>query len=128
MIVHLQYRHLAECNELVSEKKSSERSVVKSPLSKGQPSTGRVIWKIVISSTQFCTVEEFNYCCVPVFGKRSCTINTVNDARFRNMLKVFEPRYTPPNPTTFSRRYLPSLYHKDKAKNVIWAEIFCIDN
>ena len=32
------------------------------------------------------------------------------------MLKVFEPRYTPPDQTTFSRNYLPSLYQKGKAK------------
>ena len=35
MIVHLQYRHVAEYHELVSVKKSSERSVVKPPLPKG---------------------------------------------------------------------------------------------
>ena len=42
-------------------------------------------------------------------------IDTVNDAGFRSMLKVFEPRYTLPDRTTFSRHYLPSLYQKQKA-------------
>jgi len=43
-------------------------------------------------------------------------IDMVNDTRFQNMLKVFEPRYTPPDRTRFSRNYLPSLYQKEKAK------------
>ena len=42
-------------------------------------------------------------------------IDTVNDPGFRKMLKVFEPRYALPDWTTFSRHYLPSLYHKQKA-------------
>ena len=31
------------------------------------------------------------------------------------MLKVFKPRYVVPDQITFSRHYLPSLYHKQKA-------------
>ena len=33
-----------------------------------------------------------------------------------NMFKVFEPRYTPPDRTTFSRHYLPELYTKEREK------------
>ena len=62
----------------------------------------RIFWKAVTSITQFCMVEEFNYCCLPVFDKRSCT---VNDNRFWNMLKVLEPRCTPSDWTMFSRHY-----------------------
>ena len=41
---------------------------------------------------------------------------TVNDQGFLHMLKVFEPRYTPPDRTTFSQHYLPELYDKQKQK------------
>ena len=39
----------------------------------------------------------------------------LNDRGFQKMLKVFKPRYAVPDQITFSRHYLPSLYHKQKA-------------
>ena len=60
------------------------------------------IWKNLTSVSKFLATEL-----VP--------IDTVNDPGFWKMLKVFEPRYALPDQTTFSRHYLPSLYHKQKA-------------
>jgi len=47
MIVHLQYRHIAEYNELVSVQKSSEWSVVKPLLPKGQASIEESFGKLL---------------------------------------------------------------------------------
>jgi len=43
-------------------------------------------------------------------------VSTVNDSGFRCMLSRFEPRYTPPDRTTFSRSYIPAVYEREKAK------------
>ena len=43
-------------------------------------------------------------------------IDTVKDAGFRNILKVFEPIYILSDRFTFSRHYVPELYQKQKTK------------
>jgi len=116
MIVHLQYRHLAEFNELVLlQKQKSSEQPKRTPLPKGQQSIEESFGKtmpLAHNSTRWKTLT--NAVC-QFLAKDLVPIDTVNDPGFRSMLKVFEPRYTIPDRTTFSRHYLPSLYQKQKA-------------
>lgn len=49
-------------------------------------------------------------------AKDMLPISTVNDHGFRQMLQKFDPRYTPPDRTTFARNYIPALYEQEKAR------------
>ena len=42
--------------------------------------------------------------------------DTVNDVGFRQMLKVLEPRYFPPDRKTISTRYFPKLFETEREK------------
>ena len=37
--------------------------------------------------------------------------DTVNDSSLQQMIKTFEPRYTPPNRKTIAKNYIPKLYN-----------------
>ena len=119
MIVHLQYRHVAEYNELVSllqKSKSSEQTKLsKLPLPRGQLSIAESFGKVMPLTHSFTRWKRFTSAVCQFLAKDLVPIDTVNDAGFRSMLKVFDPRYTLPDRTTFSRHYLPSLYQKQKA-------------
>ena len=115
MIVHLQYRHLAEYNELVSLQKSKSNEQTKTPLPKGQPSIEESFGKMMPLAHSSTRWKKLTSAVCQFLARDLFPIDTVNDAGFRNMLKVFEPGYTLPDRTTFSRHYLPSLYQKQKA-------------
>ena len=61
-------------------------------------------WKALTNSICYCITKDM------------LPINTVNDSRWRYMLSKFEPRYTPPDRTTFARNYIPAMYEREKAK------------
>ena len=42
--------------------------------------------------------------------------DTVNDEGFRHMLKVIEPRYSPPDRKTIANTYFPKLYEAGREK------------
>ena len=89
--------------------------LIKDGLPKGQPSIEESFGKmmpLVHSSTRW---KKLTSAVCQFLARDLVPIDTVNDTGFRNMLKVFEPRYTLPDRTTFSRHYLPSLYQKQKA-------------
>ena len=60
---------------------------------------------------QFYKMEEFS---CQFLTTDLVPIDTVDDPGFQKMLKVLEPRYALPDQTTFSRHYLPCVYHKQK--------------
>jgi len=91
MIVHLQYRHLVE---LVSVQKSS---VVKPPLPKGQTSIEESFGKLLLLAHSSTRWKSLTTAVCQFLARDLVPIDTVNDTGFRNMLKVFEPRYTPPD-------------------------------
>ena len=41
-------------------------------------------------------------------------VSTVNNPGFCHMLKVFQPRYTPPDRKTLRQNYLPKLYEQER--------------
>ena len=43
-------------------------------------------------------------------------VNTVSDDGFRHMIQKFDPRYIPPDRTTFARNHIPALYEREKAR------------
>ena len=43
--------------------------------------------------------------------------DTINDSEFRHMLRVFEPRYTPPDRNTIALNHIPTMYDAVKADN-----------
>ena len=97
---------------LLKSKPSEQTKVVKLP--KGQSSIEESFGKMMLaqSSTRWKNLTS----AVSQFLARDLVpIDTVNDPGFRKMLKMFEPRYALPDWTTFSRHYLPSLHHKQKA-------------
>ena len=115
MIVHLQYRHVAEYNELVSllqKSKSSEQTKLsKLQLPRGQLSIAESFGKVMPLTQSSTRWKRLTSAVCQFLAKDLVPI----DAGFWSMLKVFEPRYTFPDRTTFSRHYLPSLYQKQKA-------------
>ena len=116
MIVHLQYRHLAEYNEHVSllkSKPSEQTKVAKLP--KGQPSIEVSFGKLMPLAQSSTRWKNLTSVVSQFLARDLVPIDTVNDPGFRKMLKMFEPRYALPDWITFSRHYLPSLYHKQSA-------------
>ena len=119
MIVHLQYRHVAEYNELVSllyrSKSSEQAKLSKLSLPRGQPSIAESFGKVMPLAHSCTRWKRLTSAVCQFLAKDLIPIDAVNDAGFQSMLKVFEPRYTLPDQTTFSRHYLPYLYQKQKA-------------
>ena len=97
MIVHLQYRHVVEYNELVSVQKSSEQSVVKPPLPKGQASIEESFGKLLSLSHSSARWKSLTNTVCQFLARDLVPIDTLNDTGFWNTLKVFEPRHTPPD-------------------------------
>ena len=112
MIVHLQYRHLAEYNELVSLQKLKSSEQTKTPLSRGQPSIEESFGKMMLLSHSSTRWKILTSAVFQFLARDLVPIDTVSDTGFRNMLKVFEPRYTLLDRTTFSKHY---LHQKQKA-------------
>ena len=111
--MHLQDCHLTEYNELVSLLKSKPNEQTKvATLPKGQPSIEESFGKMMPLAHSSTTWKDLTSAISQFLARDLVPINTVKDPGFWKMLKVFEPRYTLPDWTTFSRNYLPSLYHK----------------
>ena len=42
--------------------------------------------------------------------------DTINDRKFRHMIKTFEPHYTPPDRKTILTHYMQELYQREKIR------------
>ena len=111
MIVHLQNHHMVEYNELTISRTSESTEPIKLP--KGQLSIKESFSKLIPLSRSSPRWKSLTNAVCQFLAKDFVPIDTVTvqDSGFRNMLNVFEPRYSLPDRTTFSRHYLPALYH-----------------
>ena len=116
MIVHLQNRHSTAYSKIVDQLKTTGSAHSSAPLPKDQPSiedSFKKLRPLPCSSSRWKALT--NSVCY-FLAKDLHPLSTANDRGFLHMLKVFEPRYTPPDRTTFSRHYLPELYAKERKK------------
>ena len=90
MIVHLQYRHLAKYNELVSllKLKPSEQTEV-AKLLKEQPSIEESFGKMIPLAQSSTRWKNLTSAVSQFVARDLIPIDTVNDPGFRKMLKVF---------------------------------------
>ena len=116
MIVHLQSRHSAEFSEIADQLKSSGSTHSSASLPTDQPLITDSIKRLTPLSRSSSRWKALTNSVCYFLAKDLHPLSTVNDQGFLHMLKVFEPRYTPPDRTTFSRHYLPELYDKQKQK------------
>lgn len=116
MFVHLQYNHAPEYNELVSSSSKSTECSKPKKIPKGQLSIKESFGKLQPLSRSCPRWKSLTNAVCQFLAQDLVPIDTVNDAGFRRMLNVFEPRYVLPDRTTFSRHYLPDLYQKERAK------------
>ena len=116
MIVHLQSRHSAVYSDIVDQLKTTGSAHSSAPLPKNQLSIEDSFKKLTPLSRSSSRWKVLTNSVCYFLAKDLHPLSTVNDQGFLNMLKVFEPRYTPPDRTTFSRHYLPELYTKEREK------------
>lgn len=93
MLVHLQYNHRQEYNE-VKATDSGVSGVTKA--SQQQPTIAKAFERLTpISkdSSRWQTLTESVCYCI---AKDMLPLNSVNNPGFKHMLKMFEPRYIPP--------------------------------
>ena len=117
LMVHLQYHHRVEFEEVRKKVEAQEKE--KATSSSGVPGVplqpvqctikhsfelaspmprSSAKWKALTHSICYCITKDM----LPII--------TVNDSGFRNMLS---PRYTPPDRTTFARNYIPATHEHE---------------
>ena len=116
MIVHLQSRHSAVYSDIVDQLKTTGSAHSSAPLPKDQLSIEDSFKKLTPLSRSSSRWKVLTNSVCYFLAKGLHPLSTVNDQGFLNMLKIFEPRYTPPDRTTFSQHYLPELYTKEREK------------
>ena len=107
MIVHLQYHHVPEYNELASLSSNSieHNKVTKvTKLPKGQLSIKESFGKLQRLSRSCLRWKSLTNAVCQFLAQDLVPIDTVNDTGFRRMLNVFEPKYVLPDRTTLPAR------------------------
>ena len=117
MIVHLQSRHSAVYREIVDQLKTTGSAYSSAPLPKDQRSIEDSLKKLTPLSRSSSRWKALTNSVCYFLAKDLHPLSTVNDQGFLHMLKIFEPRYSPPDRTTFSRHYLTELYAKEREKS-----------
>ena len=127
---HLRSKHLAKYNNSAASKPSNETSDNNGKDLSGDEkytgvnnSAGRT--QLTIPKTVQATLP------LPKSSSRNKTItdavcyflardmqpyDTVNDAGFRHMLKILEPRYVPPDRKTIATNYMAKMYELEKQR------------
>ena len=116
MIVHLQSHHSAVYCDIVDQLKTTGSAHSSASLPKDQLSIEDFFKKLTPLSRSSSRWKVLTNSVCYFLAKDLRPLSTLNDHGFLHMLKVFEPRYTPPDRTTFSRHYLPELYAKEREK------------
>ena len=116
MIVHLQSRHSAAYSEIVDQLKTTGNAHSSASLSKNQPSIEDSFNKLAPLPRSSSRWKALTNSICYFLAKDLHPLSTVYDQGFLHMLKVFEPRYSPPDRTTFSRHYLTEMYTKEREK------------
>ena len=116
MIVHLQSRHSAVYSETVDQLKTTGSAHSSAPLPKDQSSIEDSFKKLTPLPRSSSRWKALTNSVCYFLAKDLQPLSTANDQGFLHILKVFEPRYTPPDRTTFGRHYLPELYAKEREK------------
>ena len=103
MIVHLQSRHSAVYSDIVDQLKTTGIAHLSAPLLKDQLSIEDSFMKLTPMSRSSSRWKALTNSVCYFLAKDLHLLSTVNDQGFLHKLKIFEPRYTPPDRTTFSR-------------------------
>ena len=132
MIVHLQSRHSAVYSEIVDQLKTTGSAHSSAPLPIDQSSIEDSFKKLTPLPRSSSRWKALTNSVCYFLAKDLQPLSTANDQGFLHMLKVFEPRYTPPDRTTFGRHYLPELYAKEREKickqmsdGLQWYDVTC---
>ena len=115
-IVRLQSHHSAVYSDIVDQLKTTGGVHSSAPLLKDQLSIEDSFKKLTPMSRSSSRWKALTNSVCYFLAKDLHPSFTVKDQRFLHMLKVFKPRYTPPDRTTFSQHYLPELYTKEREK------------
>jgi hypothetical protein len=128
MLVHLQYNHRQEYNEVKATdsgvsgvtKVSQQPTITKvfeqlTPISKDSSQ-----WQMLTKSVCYCIAKDM------------LPLSSVNDPGFKHMLKTFEPRYIPPERSALTRHFMLKLYEEEKttvekaiAKDMTYFAVTC---
>ena len=112
MLVHLQYNHQQEYNEIkaidsgvTGHKQASQQPTIIEAFEQLTPiPKDSLRWQTLTHSVCYCIAKDM------------LSLSGVNDPGFKHMLKTFEPRYIPPDRSALTRRYMPKLYEQEKTK------------
>ena len=116
---HLEHSHRAEFQALqlaqASEKEAGRTRTAASSSSNRQSITSAFQAQIPIPRSSPRWNKLTDAVCYFI-AKDMQPIDTVNDTGFRNMISVFEPRYTPPDRKTIATHYLPQKFDTEKKR------------
>ena len=115
MCMHLKYHHPQEHGELLKAfdalpkapaKEKDQRTITESLLQCEPLSHSSQCWKKLTDAVCY------------FIAKDTQPFDTVTDHGFRHMLRVFEPRYIPPDRKTVTTHYMPQMYECVRANIV----------